>query len=812
MRFDRRLLRLSWIVVVLSVLASTAYPQSIPSLFPAPPPGPPVPLQGGALNQPYSGSTVSELSQIGTTTWSITAGALPPGITATGSGASYSFSGTPTSAGTFVFTVLASDSGWTGPPLTQQYSITIGIPPAITTPSALPGATVGYNYTEVFTAVNGTPPYSWFEGPPGLTFGKNSARRGVTISPIGLPAGLTLSSTGVMNGVPTVTGSYSIIISVIDNAQLADTRTFTLIVNSPPTVPAATLPAGVTGKVYNAALTAQNGSTPYTWAFNGGVLPPGLTILPAGTLSGTPTKAGTYLFGAQVTDAHGATGVGAITVTITQGLAITTSSPLPNGAVGSAYQLQFGASGSSSNTWAVTAGSLPPGFTLDAASGVLSGTPTTATTYGFTVQLTDSTTNASVSKNFTLTIAPSLIITTTSLANGQIGTAYSQTLSAAGGTPPYLWALTGTGSLPPGLALNGSTGAIIGTPAQNGASNFTVRVTDSAGIVATRPLSIVIGPLITFTTPSPLPNAVAGGPYSQTVAVTGGTPPYTFSLDTGSLPAGITLDGTGKLAGTPTGLGASNFTVRVTDVNQVSATQPYVLPVVAPTLPAPTIVGVNDTEPPAQQPGLSLQLANSYPLPLSGKITLTFDSAVGGIDDPAIQFSNGGRTADFTIPAGSTNAVFSETNFAIATGTVAGQITLTLSFQASGEDVTPQPVPTRIITIPAQAPVITKVAARHTTGGLEVEVTGFSNSRDMVSATFQFQASAGTSLQTSQVTVQVGQIFGTWYSDVTSQPFGSLFTFTQPFTISGNAAGITNVSVTLTNPQGASSAASASVQ
>ena len=82
----------------------------------------------------------------------------------------------------------------------------------------------------------------------------------------------------------------------------------------------------------------------------------------------------------------------------------------------------------------------------------------------------------------------------------------------------------------------------------------------------------------------------------------------------------------------------------------------------------------------------------------------------------------------------------------------------------------------------------------------------------MVSATFQFTASAGTSLQTSQVTVQVDQVFGTWYNDTTSQQFGSEFTFTQPFTISGNAAGITNVSVTLTNKQGASSAANASVQ
>jgi hypothetical protein len=143
---------------------------------------------------------------------------------------------------------------------------------------------------------------------------------------------------------------------------------------------------------------------------------------------------------------------------------------------------------------------------------------------------------------------------------------------------------------------------------------------------------------------------------------------------------------------------------------------------------------------------------------------------------------------------------------------VAGKITLTLSFQASGEDVTPAPVPTRVITIPPQAPVVTKVAAQHTAGGLTVDVTGFSNPRDMVSATFQFTASAGTSLQTSQVTVPVDQIFGTWYNDTTSQQFGSQFTFTQPFTISGNAAGITNVSVTLTNKQGASSAVSASVQ
>src|SRR5260370_5394745 len=108
MRCDRRMLRLSGMLIV---LAGTAYPQSIPSLSPTSPPGPPVPLQGGAVGQTYSGSSVFEVNQIGTTTWSITAGGLPPGLIATPGGAFYRFSGTPKSTGTFLFTLLATDTG-----------------------------------------------------------------------------------------------------------------------------------------------------------------------------------------------------------------------------------------------------------------------------------------------------------------------------------------------------------------------------------------------------------------------------------------------------------------------------------------------------------------------------------------------------------------------------------------------------------------------------------------------------------------------------------------------------------------------------
>ena len=91
-------------------------------------------------------------------------------------------------------------------------------------------------------------------------------------------------------------------------------------------------------------------------------------------------------------------------------------------------------------------------------------------------------------------------------------------------------------------------------------------------------------------------------------------------------------------------------------------------------------------------------------------------------------------------------------------------------------------------------------------------VTGFSNTRDMATATFQFQAAAGTNLQTSQVSVPVDQLFSAWFNDPNSVQFGSQFTFTQPFTISGNAVGITGVTVTLTNKQGTSTGVSASAQ
>jgi hypothetical protein len=177
----------------------------------------------------------------------------------------------------------------------------------------------------------------------------------------------------------------------------------------------------------------------------------------------------------------------------------------------------------------------------------------------------------------TMTPPPSTlvpVISTASLANGVAGSAYSQTLTATGGTTPYTWAVE-TGTLPAGLSLS-PDGVISGTPTAAGASSFTVRVTDSASpaTTATQALSITITaalvPLAVSTTSAA--DGTVGSAYSQTLTAIGGTTPYTWTVAAGTLPTGLSLSAAGVISGTPTAAGASSFTVGVTDSATPAAT------------------------------------------------------------------------------------------------------------------------------------------------------------------------------------------------------------------------------------------------
>jgi formylglycine-generating enzyme required for sulfatase activity len=165
------------------------------------------------------------------------------------------------------------------------------------------------------------------------------------------------------------------------------------------------------------------------------------------------------------------------------------------------------------------------------------------------------------------------IITTSSpLPNGTVDRAYSVTLAASGGATPYTWSLD-SGNLPDGLSLS-SGGVISGTPTASGTSSFTMRVTGDNNLSSTKEFDLTIaGVAPTITTSEPLPNGVIGRAYSTTLAASGGTTPYRWSLESGTLPAGLNLNDDGVISGTPTASGTCSFTVRVTGGNSLFSTE-----------------------------------------------------------------------------------------------------------------------------------------------------------------------------------------------------------------------------------------------
>jgi hypothetical protein len=322
------------------------------------------------------------------------------------------------------------------------------------------------------------------------------------------------------------------------------------------------VPDGVVGTAYPSTTLASVGGTPaYTYAVTAGTLPTSLALSGAGVITGTPTVAGVYSFSVTVTDSLSHTDTQAYTVTIsaTAGVTITTSS-LPAGEAGSAYSATLAATGGTpAYTWIVLSGALPAGVALST-GGVLSGTPTAAGAAAVTFQVTDVTSGTST-VTLTVTVAARLAVSPAALPGGTIGTPYSQTAAAAGGTGTLTWSVS-AGTLPASLALNTATGVISGTPTVAGTSAFTITIAD-AYTTAARALSITIAALQVTTTA--LPNGVARAAYSQALAASGGTPAYTWAVTAGALPSGVTLSSAGLLAGIPVQAGLYAFTVTVTD-------------------------------------------------------------------------------------------------------------------------------------------------------------------------------------------------------------------------------------------------------
>jgi len=653
----------------------------------------------------------------------------------------------------------------------------------------------------------GGPTFSLFVG--GTYFGSsvtvfwNNSGLATSLAPGGatatVPANLIRTPQTVQIAVASSNGVLS---NTLTFTVTGSTSRFSITTQSP-------LPTATAGQSYSVTLAASGGKQPYTWAVSAGALPAGLSLDPnTGILSGVPTRTGSFSFTVQAMDNAQATARQNFALTVNSvPLSITTVPPLFNGTAGTPYSQTLVASGGTlPYHWSVISGTLPPGLTLDASSGILQGTPQPPPSlYSFTVQVTDNA-GASASTAFSITITPTQLTITNSpvLPDTMVGVAYSQKFSATGGTAPYAWTFSGTAV--PGLSLNNDT--LAGTPATAGSYTFSLRVSDSSAnpLSASRTFSLTVQPAaLKLTTLNQLPDTKVGDSYSQQIMASGGVSPYTWSAN--GLPAGLNLDpASGVITGISTAAGSFAFTIRVTDSTRNSALDLYHINVALPTPPTATLTGLDATAQPATQVNLEVTVSAAYLAPIKGQLLLTFapDSGAG---DATVQFAAGGREADFTVDAGSTQPVFSGGPPALQTGTVAGTITVTMLMQSAGVDITPVPTPVLTARVERATPVITRAQLTRSSGGFSIQVTGYATSREVAQATFTFTATGGNTLQSSQVTVPVDTVFSQWYQSATIATYGSQFTMTVPFTVTGDANAVAPQSVSLTNRVGTSAAA-----
>ncbi|MBZ5586435.1 MAG: putative Ig domain-containing protein, partial [Acidobacteriia bacterium] len=434
----------------------------------------------------------------GTGGYTYSAIGLPNGLSMSSGG---TLSGTPTVSGTFNYTVTVTDKdGHTG---TVSCSVTVNPPPTAT--CVVINAVQSVAITPVtMTATGGT-------------------GTGYTFSATGLPAGLTISSSGTISGTPTVSGIFNYTVTVTDGGGHTGTVNCSVTVTPPPNM------CGLTWGYW------KN----HPWSTNS-------LLLGSHTYSQTELSAllGMPVQGdASINLAHQLI---AAKFNVLNG----TNPATDGGSIGAADALlnQFSAK-------------LP--YNFDPNSTVGQQMTTVAGQLDWF--------NSDGAAQPGCSAGPAPLTLTCAARTGQVGVAYSSAFAVSGGLAPYTFSII-SGSLPSGLTLDPATAAVTGTPTTAGTFNFTIEVADATAvpgsITGTKTLdcSITIEPTKpTLTVKCPTGSATVGVVYSSSVTASGGTAPYSYGIYSGNLPAGLNLSAGGSLTGTPTGSGTYSFVVYAID-------------------------------------------------------------------------------------------------------------------------------------------------------------------------------------------------------------------------------------------------------
>jgi large repetitive protein len=363
-------------------------------------------------------------------------------------------------------------------------------------------------------------------------------------------------------------------------------------------------PTMYVGQAVQLQLLAHDGCDVYRWEMVNGGLPAGLSMSSRGLVTGVPTAPGStrpWVWVHDLTaseggpswcggDNHserqfvfnvvGGSGNPAPTPTPAPApqpaLQITTGA-LANATEGTNYTATLSASGGGSLTWTLSAGSLPAGVTLGS-NGVVSGTPTGAGSYTFTVRVEGG--GRSTSKQFELVVVQKLTASAPAAQTWEVGRPLQISIDAKGGTPGYSWQVTGTLPLHTGFVGdkgNGSTSFLQGVPGEAGTFPIVLTVTDAAGASAQVTVTLTVAPKLRIETLA-IGRAQVGKRYRLALVFSGGVGETRWVLAGGSLPSGVTLDpATGLISGKPRRPGKFRFTVAVTDALGAKAAMTYTL-------------------------------------------------------------------------------------------------------------------------------------------------------------------------------------------------------------------------------------------
>ncbi|WP_456619029.1 putative Ig domain-containing protein [Bradyrhizobium sp. P5_C12] len=595
--------------------------------------------------------------------------------------------GTPTaSSAATTYTVTVTDG--IGATATNTFSLTVNGPVSATQAVAAVVLTQNHAVTSVtpVTGAGGTVPLSYGVSPP-------------------LPAGLSFSATtGAITGTPTVTSATTTYtVTVTDANTTTASNTFSLTVNGAVTA---------TQSIASVTLTAGHATTSFTPVTGGGgtaplsygvspSLPAGLSLNPSsGAVTGTPSSASaTATYTVTVTDANSATASNTFSLTVNGAVTATQAVPSKSLTVNVAtasFTPVTGAGGTSPLGYGVSP-ALPAGLSFNPATGAVTGTPTAiSSTTTYTVTVTDAN-SATATATFSLAINAA-VTATQSIASKTLtqnaAAAPFTPVTGSGGTSPLAYSIAP--GLPAGLTLNASTGAISGTPtATLGATTFTVTVTDANTATASNTFSLTISGAVTAT------QAVASTVLTANHATTtftpvtggGGTAPLSFGVSP-TLPAGLTFGtSNGSISGTPTAtIGATTFTVTVTDANSATATSTFSLTVngavTATTAVPSSALPINQAVTPfTPVTGSGGTGALTYAVSPSLPAGLSFNTTSGAISGTPTATQ---PTTTFTVTITDTNSATGSATFSLSVGQVATTVALTSSQNPSqfGQPVT----------------------------------------------------------------------------------------------------------------------------